>query len=147
MASSESTAALPQDGCLVDWVPAGVAPDEPHAVVITKPGSDAIRLGPLQGITAGAWAVILRDRQPPPPPGTTIEVVSFDPEAGTFIDPGSIPRSTADLLVRLLAGPGHPASSGFPNLYDQLVLVHGETLASQMWDQALRHAVEDATLG
>ena len=128
----------------MNCTPAGISPDEPHALVITKPGYDTIRLGPLPGITAGAWQATLRTRLYQAPEGTAIEVVSFDPESGTFIDPDSIPRTVEDLTGPLRADPGHPANGGFPDLYDRLVLVHGETRAGEMWDQACRQVDDEA---
>jgi hypothetical protein len=128
----------------MNCTPVGISPDEPHALVIIKPGYDAIKFGPLPGITAGAWEATLRSRLYQAPVGTTIEVVSFDPESGTFIDPNSIPRTVEDLIAPLRADPGHPANGGFPDLFHRLVLVHGETRAGEIWDQACRQVDDEA---
>jgi hypothetical protein len=78
------------------------------------------------------------------PEGTTVEVISFNPAAGPFTDPDLIPRTAEALTGQLRADPGHPANGGFPDLYDRLVLVHGETRAAQLWDRACGQADAEA---
>jgi hypothetical protein len=116
--------------------PADDGPSGSQALVITKPGYDPIRIGALTPRTAEDWAAALRSPQHQAPPGTAIDRVPYNPAAGPYINPDSIPRTVEDLIAPLRADPGHPDNGGFPDLLDQLVLVHGPARAHAMWTQA-----------
>lgn len=121
--------------------------NEQRTVVIAKPGYDTIRLGPLPAHTADSWAASLNIRLHQAPEGTDVQVTTFNPEAGPHIDPGSIPRTIEELAGPYRDDPGHPANGGFPDLYDRLVLVHGETRAAQMWTHAGNQIGAEAAYG
>lgn len=122
--------------------PAADNPSGSQALVITKPGYDTIRIGGLTPRTASDWAAALRSRLHQAPAGTAIDLVPYNPAAGPYINPDSIPRTVEDLIGPLRADPGHPDNGGFPDLLDQLVLVHGPARANAMWTQAC-HQIDD----
>jgi hypothetical protein len=114
-----------------------------HAVVITKPYGEprpVVRFGPLTQVIAGEWAACLRQQlNSSAPEGTTVGVEKFDPEIdGCYIDPDSIPRGIDDLMPAFRDQPPGNGGANFPDLYARLVMVHGYTRASEMWDQACR---------
>jgi hypothetical protein len=122
--------------------PTAAGPSGSKALVITKPGYDAIRIGALTPRTAEDWAAALRSRLHQAPAGTVIEVIPHDPAAGPYIGPDSIPRTVEDLAGQMRADPGHPDNGGFPDLLDRLMLVHGEPRANAMWTGAC-HRIDD----
>jgi hypothetical protein len=125
--------------------------DATHAVVITKPGHDTVRFGPLLQSIADSWRVSLERALPGTahPEGTTITAEPYDPAAAAgYIDPESIPASADELIEPLRADPGGDGTgANFPDLYTQLIMRHGNTHGDLVWTQACRRVDEEAEIG
>jgi hypothetical protein len=115
-----------------------------HSVVVTKPGHETIRFGPLLQTMADEWRARLESALvgTAHPEGTAIAVEPYDPEAdGAYIDPGSIPSGAGELLGQLRADTGSddPAAR-FPDLYTRVIMRHGQTCGDDLWTQACNQA-------
>jgi hypothetical protein len=121
-----------------------------HAVVITRPGHDTIRFGPLLQSMADSWRLRLESAlsHTAHPEGTAITVEPYDPGTdGGYIDPESIPASVDELMEPLRADTGNDGTgANFPDIYTQLVMRHGDNRGGRLWDQACRRADEEAEI-
>lgn len=121
-----------------------------YAVVISRPGHDTIRFGPLLQTMADEWQLCLESAlvSTAHPAGTSITVEPFVPGTdSSCISPESIPASADELAERLRAGIGDddPAAR-FPDLYTQLAMRHGDARAGQLWNLACHLLDEEAAI-
>lgn len=111
-----------------------------HAVLITRPGHDGLRLGPLRyRRQAEDIAASLTGQLPHTAhiPGTTIKAVTYDPTQPhralpTNTDPYDLATAMNDASEHDPARPG----VNFPDLYSLLLAQHGHERAGVLWTAA-----------
>lgn len=112
--------------------------DPMHDIVITRPGRDTLRYGPIPfKHQAEQWITYLNwSRQSTAmPKGTTWEMTLHNPDQ-PHIDPDTIPTTPDGIAVALL----EDCTYAFPNLYLLLQCILGDSEAGHRWKQACAYA-------
>lgn len=113
----------------------------PEAVIITKPGYDTVRIGPIHfHHQAESWirALNMCRHSTVMPEGTTWEIAPYDP-AVPHDDPAQIPTTPAELGVAI-AQIDRIGEAEFPDLFVRLQAVIGTDEAMRLWDQGCSYA-------
>ncbi|EPH46894.1 hypothetical protein ABT390_33870 [Streptomyces aurantiacus] len=109
-----------------------------HAVVLTRPGLDPVRLGPYTSRHQTDEAAARLRRQlycTQHVEGTTIHVADYRPEL-EHLDPRvpTDPYALADAMAEEQAADG--TGRNFPDLYTLLIAHAGDTRAADLWNRA-----------
>lgn len=113
----------------------------PEAVIITKPGYDTVRIGPIHfHHQAESWVRTLDScrHSVTMPEGSTWEIAPYDPNL-PHDDPADIPTTT-DALAAAITETETVGEAEFPDLFVRLEAVVGTNRAMDLWKQGCVYA-------
>ncbi|MFF4777531.1 hypothetical protein ACFY05_32210 [Microtetraspora fusca] len=112
-----------------------------YAVVITKPGHDTVRIGPIHfhhQAESWIWTLNRSRTSTAMPAGTTWEITPYDPSV-PHDDPAEIPTTT-DALAAAIMQTHDYGEKAFPDLFLRLEALVGTGEAQKRWKNACAYA-------